>query len=50
MKNQSVTPLKKTYDEPGLRVYGDIQTMTQAVANKSATPDGGPAGNMDKTQ
>ena len=48
VNNQSVTPLKKVYEMPGLRVYGDIQTMTQAVSNKSATGDGGMG--LDKTQ
>ena len=35
---------KKPYRKPDLRVYGDIQLLTNAVASTSSHPDGGMAG------
>jgi hypothetical protein len=35
---------KKPYHEPELRVYGDIELLTNAVANNSAHADGGMGG------
>jgi hypothetical protein len=32
--------MKKPYEKPKLRVYGDIRTMTQAVASSNMMPDG----------
>ncbi len=38
----------KPYSRPKLRVYGDVPSLTRAVAKISAVPDGG-HGNMSKT-
>jgi hypothetical protein len=39
---------KKPYHKPDLRVYGDIQLLTNAVASNSAHADGG-SGKTNKT-
>jgi hypothetical protein len=40
--------LKKRYQKPTLRVYGDVQTLTAAVGTISAQMDGG-TGGLNKT-
>jgi hypothetical protein len=40
-KVQEESGKKKKYQSPILRVYGDIGTLTAAIANKAATADGG---------
>lgn len=42
------TKQKKLYHKPDLRVYGDLQFLTNAVASKSSHADGG-TGMTNKT-
>jgi len=41
--NQAATQ-KKSYHKPELRVYGDLQILTNAVASKTTHADGGTGG------
>jgi hypothetical protein len=47
MKSALQVATKKTYQQPGLRIYGNIETLT-ATVSATATMDGGLAG-MSKT-
>jgi hypothetical protein len=38
-------PLKKSYEKPKLRVYGDIRAMTQTSRVQMGNTDANPAGN-----
>ena len=40
--------LKKSYQRPGIKVYGSIEALTALVSNNSPTNDSG-AGAMQKT-
>jgi hypothetical protein len=40
--------LRKPYETPALRVYGDVAALTRSVSNTSANADGG-HGSMSKT-
>jgi hypothetical protein len=39
MKEQIHPSVKKPYQEPRLRVYGDIQVLTQGVGNTASLGD-----------
>jgi len=43
MNEQVKPPGKKIYQEPSLRVYGDIRIMTQAASMMATVFDGGAA-------
>lgn len=49
MSSNQAAKQKKSYHKPGLRVYGDLQLLTNAVASKSSQPDGGMAGTNKTT-
>lgn len=40
MKDRAQVPVKKPYEKPKLRVYGDIRAMTQSVNSTNMMADG----------
>jgi hypothetical protein len=49
ISEQASTKSKKIYEEPVLRVYGNIQSLTGTTSGSLTTSDGGPKGKFDKT-
>ena len=49
MKTNSTGLPRKTYTAPVLRLYGDIQRLTQAISNMSTFSDGGAGMAANKT-
>ena len=44
MEPKTANASKKRYESPQLKVYGDIQTLTNAVASNTKNADGGMGG------
>ena len=44
LEPKTPNPSKKRYESPQLKVYGDIQTLTSAVAPNTKNADGGMGG------
>ncbi len=44
LEAKTPNPSKKAYKSPQLKVYGDIRTLTNAVANNTKVGDGGMGG------
>jgi hypothetical protein len=49
IRRETFSKNKKIYQEPVLRVYGDIQSLTGTTSGSMTTGDGGPKGKFDKT-
>lgn len=49
MNTQSEKDVKKTYNRPELKIYGDLRIITQTVGMNSANGDGSGNSGMDKT-